>query len=154
MLFRSNVQGRREILGKPLSFCCPRVARGAPGSTALAATVLLMSLANHCGFTAVRASASISANSLLHFLSSAPLPHPLDWLASRRVPECRSAWSQRLAWGPALRWRSHHSSTWKACLTPVCCEPAQRPGLSDPSTVVHRGSLLGCGAIMVSSRAL
>ena len=45
----------------------------------------VMSLANHCGFTAVRASASISANSLLHFLSSAPLPHPLDWLASRRV---------------------------------------------------------------------
>ena len=74
--------------------------------------------------------------------------------ASLTDPECRSAWSQRLAWGPALRWRSHHSSTWKACLTPVCCEPAQRPGLSDPNTVVRRGSLLGCGVIMVSSRAL
>ena len=37
----TNVQGRREILGKPLSFCCPQVARGAPGSTALTATVLL-----------------------------------------------------------------------------------------------------------------
>lgn len=56
--------------------------------------------------------------------------------ASLTDPECCSAWSQRLARGPALRWTSHHSSTWKACLTSVCCEPAQSPGLSDPRTAV------------------
>lgn len=33
-----NIRGRCETLGKPLSFCCPRVAHRNPGSMTLAVT--------------------------------------------------------------------------------------------------------------------
>ena len=69
--------------------------------------------------------------------------------ASLTDPERISVWRQRLGWGPA-----HHSGTWKARLTSECCEPTQRPGLSDSHTIVCQGFLLGCGAIVASSRAL